>query len=112
MAYVRVCGFNDNSGKTSVKYFRKLTWEMKLQAQPLFQDGTHKFIMLFPRGKAKVEDSINYKMLRKGLGKIDEEFKIPEHVRKVLMDGQEHASKKLYGIWKVGGDFGDGYDEY
>jgi hypothetical protein len=48
--------------------------------------------MLYPRGKATVKESINYKMLRKGLGKIDDEFKIPEHVRSVLQEAQDHAS--------------------
>jgi len=64
---------------------------MKLQAQPVFKDNSHKFIVLYPRGNASFKESINYKIVRKGLGKIDKEFKIPEHINQMLEEAQEHA---------------------
>ncbi len=40
--------------------------------------------MLYPRGKIDIESSINYKMIKKGYAKSDEEtFNIPQHI----MDG-------------------------
>ena len=43
--------------------------------------------MLYPRGKNDVESSINYKMIRKGFAKLDEEmFSVPKKLKKALLD--------------------------
>jgi len=47
----------------------------------LFTDGDFTYVMLYPRGKVDSESSINYKMIKKGYAKYDEEtFNIPDHV--------------------------------
>jgi len=59
-------------GENALKYFNGKVWEEKLMAKPVFTDGNYKFIMLYPRGKVDVRNSLNYKMVRKGYAKIDD----------------------------------------
>ena len=81
LAYVRTCGLDDTCGERAAKYFSEKVWEQKLVAQPVFKDGDFTYVMLFPRGKQDTANSINYKMIRKGYAKIDDEnFSIPTSV--------------------------------
>lgn len=66
--------------------------------------------MLYPRGKVDVENSINYKLIKKGFAKVDEEtFSIPSHLLKAFQSAQEQATSKGSGIWKHGGEFNEEY---
>ena len=80
-------------------------------AKTVFKDRDFNYVMLFPRGKVDTASSVNYKMIRKGYAKVDDEtFSVPQNVADVLQEAQEYAQTKVNGIWKNGGNFGDEYD--
>ena len=48
--------------------------------------------MLYPRGKVDTANSVNYKMIRKGYAKVDDDnFSVPKNVGDVLQEAQEYA---------------------
>jgi hypothetical protein len=48
--------------------------------------------MLYPRGKVDTANSVNYKMIRKGYAKVDDDnFSVPKIVGDVLQEAQEYA---------------------
>lgn len=92
LAYVRSCGLDDVCGERSNKYFGEKVWEQKLVAKTVFKDRDYNYVMLYPRGKVDTANSINYKMIRKGYAKVDDEtFSLPQNVSDELFKAQEYA---------------------
>jgi len=56
------------------------------------KDRDYNYVMLYPRGKSDVASSVNYKMIKKGYAKVDEDtFSVPQNVSTVLLEAEEHA---------------------
>ena len=89
---MRSCGLDDVCGDRSSKYFNEKVWNQKLMAKTVFKDRDFNYVMLFPRGKVDTASSVNYKMIRKGYAKVDDEtFSVQQNVADVLQEAQEYA---------------------
>jgi len=78
---------------------RDLTWEKKLLASFVYDDGKKKFCVLTEKGNADPKKAVNFTLISKGLAKVDRPVEVPAEVDKLYQEEEDVVSEKKTGIW-------------
>jgi len=112
LAYVAAANKDTNAYDDSCDRVRDLLFDKKLVAQFCYEDSTTRYCLIYEKQSSNIKDSINYKLLKEGLVRLDETMPLGHEQLAILREAEDEAKNGKKGGWKTN-DFAEpDEDEY
>lgn len=110
LAHVRRATQGSDTYEESADRIRELVFDKKLIAQFVYEDSEARFCWLFEKQAGSIKDSVNYKLLKEGLVRLDESMPLSSEQTTAMREVEEEAKNDKKGGW-ASNDFAEDDEE-